>query len=111
LPRPRVTTRADERAAHVRFAEDELWVTLMDGRTISVPLAWYPKLLHATKKQRKNWETCTAGYGIHQPVNIRLGYVAISCFCSESAPQKRLLEEWVNDSHAGDVLSVLQVLA
>jgi hypothetical protein len=51
----------------VRFTEDELRVTLMDGRTISAPLAWYPRLLHATKKQRKNWRTCGAGYGIHWP--------------------------------------------
>jgi hypothetical protein len=43
---------ADERVADVRFTEDELRVTLMDGRTISAPLAWYPKLLHATKTQR-----------------------------------------------------------
>jgi hypothetical protein len=58
---------ADERVADVRFTEDELRVTLMDGRTISAPLAWYPRLLHATKRQRKNWRTCGAGYGIHWP--------------------------------------------
>ena len=58
---------ADERVADVRFTEDDLRVTLMDGRTISAPLAWYPRLLHATKKQRKNWRTCGAGYGIHWP--------------------------------------------
>jgi hypothetical protein len=39
----------------------------MDGRTISVPLAWYSKLLHATEAQRKNWEVAGAGYGIHWP--------------------------------------------
>jgi hypothetical protein len=58
---------ADERVADVRFTEDELRVTLMDGRTISAPLAWYPRLLHATAKQRKNWRKCGAGYGIHWP--------------------------------------------
>ncbi len=62
-----LATNADERVADVRFTEDELRVTLMDGRTISVPLAWYPRLLYATKKQRKNWRTCAAGYGIHWP--------------------------------------------
>ena len=67
LPRHRATPRADERVADIRFAKDELCVALMDGRTISVPLTWYPRLLHATKKQRKNWETCAAGYGIHWP--------------------------------------------
>ncbi len=39
----------------------------MDGRTISVPLAWYPKLLHATEEQRRNWKIAGAGYGIHWP--------------------------------------------
>jgi len=58
---------ADERVADVRFTEDELRVTLMDGRTISAPLAWYPRLLHATARHRKNWQTSGAGYGIHWP--------------------------------------------
>ena len=59
--------RADERVANVAFSPDSLSVSLMDGRTISVPLAWYPKLLHATEEQRKNWEVAGAGYGIHWP--------------------------------------------
>jgi hypothetical protein len=58
---------ADERVADVHFSDDELRVTLQDGRTISVPLAWYPRLLHATKKQRKIWQVCGGGYGIHWP--------------------------------------------
>ena len=58
---------ADERVANVAFSPDSLSVSLMDGRTISVPLTWYPKLLHATEKQRKNWKIAGAGYGIHWP--------------------------------------------
>lgn len=56
---------ADERVAHVETTEDELRVRLMDGRTISVPLAWYPRLLHATDEQRQNWEIAGGGFGIH----------------------------------------------
>jgi hypothetical protein len=59
--------RADERVASVTFSADSLSVALMDGRTISVPLAWYPKLLHATEEQRKTWTISGAGYGIHWP--------------------------------------------
>jgi len=59
--------RADERVASVTFSADSLSVALKDGRTISVPLAWYPKLLHATEEQRKNWTISGAGYGIHWP--------------------------------------------
>jgi hypothetical protein len=59
--------RADERVAGVTFSTDSLCVALMDGRTISVPLVWYPKLLHATQEQRKNWTVAGAGYGLHWP--------------------------------------------
>ena len=62
-----LATNAGERVVDARFTDDELSVTLMDGRTITVPLAWYPRLLHATKKQRRRWQTCAAGYGIHWP--------------------------------------------
>jgi hypothetical protein len=60
-----LATVADERVAGVESTEEELSVRLMDGRTISVPLAWFPRLLHATEAQRKNWTIAGAGYGIH----------------------------------------------
>ena len=60
-----LASAADERVAEVETTEDELSVRLMDGRTISVPLVWYPRLLHATKEQRKNWRIAGGGYGIH----------------------------------------------
>ena len=56
---------ADERVADVSFSEDSLSVALRDGRKISVPLTWYPKLLHATPQQRINWKLAGGGYGIH----------------------------------------------
>jgi hypothetical protein len=56
---------ADERVADVEFSEDALSVRLMDGRTISVPVVWYPRLLNATEEQRKNWRIIGGGYGIH----------------------------------------------
>ncbi len=58
---------ADERVADVGFSEDSLTVRLMDGRSISVPLAWYPRLLHATAAQRAHWKIAGGGYGIHWP--------------------------------------------
>ena len=56
---------ADERVADVDVTEDALTVRLMDGRTISVPLVWYPRLSNATPEQRKNWQISGGGYGIH----------------------------------------------
>ena len=59
--------RAGERIKGVRISEDAISVDLADGRTISAPLAWYPRLLHATAQQRENWRIAGGGYGIHWP--------------------------------------------
>ena len=56
-----------EKVEAVYFTRDALVIDLIDGRTISVPLAWYPKLLKATQQQRSNWEICGGGHGIHWP--------------------------------------------
>ena len=58
---------ADERVKDVRLDEEAISVDLMDGRTIRVPLAWYPRLLRATREERGNWQTSGGGYGIHWP--------------------------------------------
>jgi hypothetical protein len=57
----------DARVLDVRFDTASLIVDLMDGRSIAAPLAWYPRLLHATPGQRAHWEKAGAGYGIHWP--------------------------------------------
>lgn len=54
-------------AQDVRITEDELVVPLVDGRTISVPLAWFPRLLHAAAEQRSHFEILGDGEGIHWP--------------------------------------------
>jgi hypothetical protein len=56
-----------ERVKDVRFTEDTISVDLIDGRTTTVPLAWYPRLLDATAEQRRSWQMSGAGYGIHWP--------------------------------------------
>jgi len=58
---------ADERVLGVEFSDDALSVSLRDGRIITVPLAWYPRLLNATTAQRKNWKVAGGGYGLHWP--------------------------------------------
>ncbi len=49
----------------VAVTDDTLSVDLSDGRTLSVPLAWYPRLVHATTKERNNWRLIGNGQGIH----------------------------------------------
>lgn len=60
-------TSPGERILAVHFDEHAMSVDLADGRRITVPLAWYPRLLHATPEQRARWELCGAGHGIHWP--------------------------------------------
>ncbi len=55
------------RVTEVACTEDKLIVDLADGRSISVPLAWYPRLLHATPRERDNWQLAGAGFGMHWP--------------------------------------------
>jgi hypothetical protein len=55
------------KAREVSISDDELAVLLADGRKISVPLAWFPRLLHATTDQRRNFELLGDGDGIHWP--------------------------------------------
>jgi hypothetical protein len=59
--------KADERVQNVYFTEDTISVDIMDGRTITVPLVWYPRLLAASPEQREKWSICGGGYGIHWP--------------------------------------------
>ena len=52
-------------AEEVNVTEDTLSVDLSDGRTISVPLAWFPRIVHATEEERNNWRLIGKGHGIH----------------------------------------------
>lgn len=63
----------------------------MDGRTITVPLAWYPRLLNATQEQRDHWELSGGGYGIHWP-GIDEDLSTEGLLCGAPAPKKQFLE-------------------
>ncbi len=52
---------------NITITEDTLTVELSDGRTISIPLAWYPRLLHGTPMERNTWRLIGNGEGIHWP--------------------------------------------
>ena len=62
---PTLVDRSETLAVEVACSDDALTVVLDDGRTVSVPLMWFPRLLNATPKQRKEWEFIGGGIGIH----------------------------------------------
>lgn len=57
----------EAKALDVQLTDDCLSVDLSDGRTISVPLAWYPRLMHGTDAERNNWRFIGDNEGIHWP--------------------------------------------
>jgi hypothetical protein len=81
---------ADERVLDVGFSDDALSVSLRDGRVISVPLVWYPRLLKATPAQRKNWKIAGGGYGIHWPKWTRTS--APKACCAAQGRRKHTLQ-------------------
>jgi len=55
------------RAQRVSLTEDALVVELVDGRTLTIPLTWYPRLAHGTQAERANWRLIGEGEGLHWP--------------------------------------------
>jgi hypothetical protein len=77
---------ADERVAGVTFTADTLNVTMKDGRTITVPLTWYPRLLQATPKQRKHWKVSGGGYAF---IGLNLTKTSVQRVCFAELPLPR----------------------
>jgi len=61
------SVKLDATALDVKVTDDRLVVTLVDGRELAVPLAWFPRLADATDVQRRNWRLIGRGHGIHWP--------------------------------------------
>ena len=84
-------------AQQVVITDDALTVDLSDGRTISVPLAWYPRLLHGTQNERNNWRFIGGNEGMHWPdldedisvKNIILG--------KPSGESQKSFQRWLDD--------------
>ena len=82
-------------ATHVEVSEDALAVELTDGRTIAVPLAWYPRLAHATPEERGSWRLIGGGRGIHWPAIDEDISVAILLAGQASAESQSSLKKWL----------------
>ena len=64
---PISAVRVDATAVDVRVTDERLIVTLADGRELSAPLVWFPRLSEATAEQRQKWRLIGRGHGIHWP--------------------------------------------
>ena len=83
-------------AREVVVTEDELTVMLSDGRRISVPLAWYPRLFYATEAERQNWELLGDGYAIEWPdLDEHIGVEGLLAGRS-SGESARSLQRWLD---------------
>ena len=88
-------------AMTVSTTEDTLTAELSDGRTISIPISWYPRLVHASHRERDNWELIGGGQGIHWPdldedISIE-GLLA----GRKSGESQRSLKQWLEAKEKG----------
>jgi hypothetical protein len=82
-------------ATDVEVNDDTLTVDLADGRTIAVPLAWYPRLEHATAAERGSWRLIGGGRGIHWPEVDEDISVANLLAGQPSAESQRSFKKWL----------------
>ena len=87
-------------AQRVTVTEDALIVDLSDGRTLSVPLAWYPRLLHGTPEERNNWRLIGNGEGIHWPDLDEDISVESLVLGKPSGESQRSLKQWLEQRTA-----------
>ncbi len=93
-------------AEDVTVTDDTLTAELCDGRTVSVPLSWYPRLVHATPEERDNWELIGTGQGIHWPdldedLSVE-GFLA----GRKSGESQRSFKQWLEAKREGRGLTI-----
>lgn len=82
-------------ATRVEVSDDTLSVELADGRTITVPLAWYPRLAHASALERVDWRLLGGGRGIHWPALDEDISVANLLLGQPSAESQSSFKRWL----------------
>jgi hypothetical protein len=89
----------DPMVANVTITDDQLIVDLADGRRLMVPLAWYPRLLHASPAERQNWQLLGDGYAIEWPdLDEHIGIEGLLAGRRSGESQKSL-ERWLASRH------------
>ena len=97
-------------AEEVTVTEDTLTAELADGRTISVPLAWYPRLDHATQQERENWEFIGGGQGIHWPDLDEDLSVEGLIMGRASGESQRSFKRWLEAKQAGRSVALYDLM-
>ena len=97
-------------AMDVTVTEDTLTVEISDGRTISVPLVWYPRLVHATQQELDNWELHAAGQHIHWPDLDEDLSVEGLLAGRKSGEGRKSLEGWLEARKAGHSVELRDLL-
>ena len=98
-------------AMTVAVTEDTLTAELSDGRTISVPLAWYPRLVHAAPEERGNWELIGRGQGIHWPDLDEDISVENLLAGRKSGESQRSFKQWLEAKREGRGLTLHELTA
>ena len=96
-------------ATHVIVTAEELTAELYDGRTISVPLAWYPRLTHATPEERNNWRLIGIGQGIHWPDLDEDISVEMLLGGWPSGESQRSFKRWLEAKQAGLPVTIHEI--
>lgn len=92
---PSATAEMSPKAMSVNITDDTLSVDLEDGRTISVPIGWYPRLAYGTPEERANFNLSGAGRGIHWPdLDEDIGVEGL-LLGKKSAESARSFERWL----------------
>ncbi|MXX26021.1 MAG: DUF2442 domain-containing protein [Caldilineaceae bacterium SB0668_bin_21] len=98
-------------AMTIATTEDTLTVELSDGRAISVPLAWYPRLVHAMPQERDNWELIGEGEGIHWPDLDEDISIEDLLAGRKSGESRRSLQRWLEAKKEGRGLTLYELTA
>ena len=85
-------------AADVEVTDEALTVVLQDGRRVSVPLGWYPRLTHGTPAERREWRVVGQGEGIHWP---QLNEDVSVAHLLQGMPRVRARVRWIGGSPRG----------
>jgi hypothetical protein len=98
-------------AMSIAVTEDTLTAELSDGRTISAPLAWYPRLGRASPEERSNWELIGGGQGIHWPDLDEDISVEMLLAGRKSGESRRSFKQWLEAKQAGRGLTLYELTA